>query len=329
MSWILRKLATALVMVYLIVTLMFFLIRLMPGNPMDYMLMQLIQIRSMTIEEAQKLVQAYFGFDPEAPLMTQYFAYLKGLIRGDLGESILFPRTPVSQILAQSIPWTAFIVGLSLLVSFAVGAILGIVIAYRRGSRLDNVLSLAGSICNSIPNYVVAILLVYILGGILHLFPMRGAYSSNFIPGFDLDFIGNVFYHAVLPTTAYVLTSFGGWMLSMKGSTISVMGEDYVMAAKARGLPERRIMISYVGRNAILPLFTNLALSIGFMFGGALFIETIFSYPGVGFYLSTSVSGRDYPLMQGCFLVITVSVILANTIADLLYGKIDPRIKTR
>lgn len=329
MSWILKRVGTSIFMIWLVTTIIFFLIRLMPGNPMDYMLMQLISMRSMSVEEATRLVQSYFGFNPNEPLSVQYINYFKGLLSGNLGQSILFPGTPVGQLLGQSVPWTAFIVGVSLLISFMLGISLGTSIAYARGTRLDNILSLLGSITNSIPNYIVAILLVYIFGGLLHLFPMRGAYGTDVTPGFNLRFILNVIYHGILPIASYVITSFGGWMLSMKGSTTSVLGEDYIMAAKAKGIPARKIKSSYVRRNAILPLFTNLTLSIGFMLGGALFIETTFSYPGVGYYLSTSVSGRDYPLMQGCFLLITVAVILANLVTDLTYSRLDPRIKVR
>jgi len=329
MPWILKRLITAIFMIWLITTLIFFLIRLMPGNPMDYMLMQLISMRSMSVEDATKLVQVYFGFNPKEPLIVQYINYLKGLLAGNLGQSILFPGTPVGQLLGQSVPWTVFVVGASLIISFLLGIYLGTSIAYVRGSRFDNVLSLLGSVTNSVPNYIVAVLLVYIFGGLLHIFPMRGAYGTNVEPGFNLKFILDVIYHSILPVSSYVITSFGGWMLSMKGSTVSVLGEDYIMAAKAKGIPASKIKRSYVRRNAILPLFTNLTLSIGFMLGGALFIETTFSYPGVGYYLSTSVSGRDYPLMQGCFLLITVAVILANLITDLTYSKLDPRIKVR
>lgn len=329
MPWILKRLITAIFMIWLITTLIFFLIRLMPGNPMDYMLMQLISMRSMSVEDATKLVQVYFGFNPKEPLIVQYINYLKGLLAGNLGQSILFPGTPVGQLLGQSVPWTVFVVGASLIISFLLGIYLGTSIAYVRGSRFDNVLSLLGSVTNSVPNYIVAVLLVYIFGGLLHIFPMRGAYGTNVEPGFNLKFILDVIYHSILPISSYVITSFGGWMLSMKGSTVSVLGEDYIMAAKAKGIPASKIKRSYVRRNAILPLFTNLTLSIGFMLGGALFIETTFSYPGVGYYLSTSVSGRDYPLMQGCFLLITVAVILANLITDLTYSKLDPRIKVR
>jgi len=329
MSWILKRVVTSVFMVWLVITLIFFLIRLMPGNPMDYMLMQLISMRSMSVEEATKLVQSYFGFKPKEPLLVQYINYFKGLLTGNLGQSILFPGTPVGRLLGQSVPWTVFIVGISLIISFALGIYLGTSIAYVRGSKFDNILSLFGSITNSIPNYIIAILLIYVLGGLLHIFPMRGAYGTDVNPGFNLKFILDVMYHGILPISSYVITSFGGWMLSMKGSTTGVLGEDYIMAAKAKGIPTKKIKNSYVRRNAILPLFTNLTLSIGFMLGGALFIETMFSYPGVGYYLSTSVSGRDYPLMQGCFLLITVAVILANLITDLTYSKLDPRIRVR
>ena len=158
---------------------------------------------------------------------------------------------------------------------------------------------------------------------------MRGAYSPGMKPGFTLAFIKDIFFHAALPILTYVLTTVGGWMLAMKSSTISTLGEDYVTVAEARGLPERRIITSYVGRNASLPLITQLAISIGFVVGGSTLIEFIFVYQGIGQLLLSSINARDYPVMQGVFLIITIAVILANFLADFVYGWLDPRIRVR
>ncbi len=327
MRFILRRGIFVLLTIFTVITLNFFLIRLMPGNPADYLLMQLIYERSIPVEEAYKLVQVYFSINLTRPLHEQYFEYIGSLLRGNLGTSLLSLNTPVSKIIALSLPWTVFLLSISIPISFAIGVILGMIVAYKRGGKIDSIYLAIASTMNSIPNYVYAIFLLFTLAVIARLFPLYGAYSTAVKPAFTFEFLSNVFYHAALPILSYILASFTGWGLAMRASTISVLGEDYVTAAKARGLSEKRIIISYVGRNAILPLFTSLVISLGYMMGGAVFIETIFSYPGIGYFLVQSINGRDYPLMQGCFLVLTVAVVTANFTADLLYSKLDPRIK--
>jgi peptide/nickel transport system permease protein len=191
-------------------------------------------------------------------------------------------------------------------------------------------LTLFASIFSSVPNYLTAILLVVWLGVQWKLVPiaqMRGSLSPGMQPHLSWLFIYDVFFHASLPIATYVLTSIGGWMISMKSSSITILGEDYVTVAKARGLKEWRITMAYVGRNAALPLFTQLAIVIGLAMGGSFLIERIFSYQGIGFILGDSISRRDYTVMQGVFLVITLSVVFANFFADLLYSWLDPRIK--
>jgi peptide/nickel transport system permease protein len=186
-----------------------------------------------------------------------------------------------------------------------------------------------GSIVSSVPNYLIAILIVLIFGIQLRLIPitqMRGALSPGVQPGLTLDFIGDVLFHAALPITVFFLTNIGHWILSMRNATLAALEEDYVVAARARGLSESRITTAYVGRNAALPLVTQLAISIGFIVGGAVLIEQVFLYQGVGLRLLRAVAQRDYPVMQGILLLVTISVVVANLVADLLYGKLDPRI---
>ena len=306
-------------------TLTFFLIRMMPGNPVDVMMGQLIA-QGLDPKEAAAAVAAIMPFVPDAPLTQQYVEFLKGVFTGNLGRSIVF-GVPVTTILVYAIPWTVFLVSISLFISFLLGVLLGMFMAYRRGGFLDRAFSLFSSVSRALPSYAVGVLLVIFFAVQLKWFPVMGPYDPRIKPGFTPDFIISVFYHAVLPITSYVMTTIGLWALQMKSSTVSVLGEYYVMAAEARGLPERRIVISYVGRNAILPLFTSLAISIGYIFGGSVFIESIYSYPGIGRFIATGVSLRDYVLMQACFLVTTLAVILSNFLADVLYGRLDPRIR--
>jgi len=192
------------------------------------------------------------------------------------------------------------------------------------------VLTAVGSLLYSVPNYLQAIIIIVFLGVQLQWLPitqMRGAYSPGITPALSVAFIRDALFHASLPIATYVLSTIGSWMLIMKSSTVATLNEDYVTAARARGLKDRRITTAYVGRNAVLPLFTQLAIAAGFVVGGSILVEPLFQYQGVGFVLRSTVNQRDYPVMQGIFLVITASVVVANLLADLLYSRLDPRIR--
>ncbi len=312
------------------ITITFFIVRLMPTNPIDAYVNELMDQYGFSYEEAKDQAAALFNIDLDSSLWDQYVQYMVNLFHGDLGTSYRSKGTPVIKMIAKFLPWTLFSVGVSLLISFTLGILLGMIMAYRRESLLDHTLSALASIFSAIPNYLVGMMILVFLGVQWKIFPitkMRGSMSPGMRPAFTWAFIKDIFYHASLPILTYVLTTIGTWMLAMKSSTISTLGEDYITVAKARGLPERRIVTAYVGRNASLPLFTQLAISIGFIVGGSALIEFIFVYQGIGQLLLSSINTRDYPVMQGVFLVITISVILANFLADFVYGWLDPRIR--
>ena len=330
-NYILRRLVKAFVTVFVVITLTFFIIRLMPGSPVQIYIQEQMSIYGMTYADAAAQAGAMFAIDLNQPVLGQYLDYLTSLSHGDLGKSFRSMGTPVSTQIAKFLPWTLFSVGLSLLLSFTLGMLLGMVMAYRRESLLDHVLSTIGSILSSVPNYLVAVMLLIFLGvrwKILPIAQMGGSMTPGMQPGFTLQFLGDILFHAAFPIMTYVLTTVGGWMLTMKSSTIATLEEDYVTVARARGLPDSRIMTAYVGRNAMLPLVTQLAISVGFIVGGSVLIETIFVYQGVGKLLIDSINQRDYPVMQAVFLIITISVILANFLADFLYSWLDPRIRS-
>jgi peptide/nickel transport system permease protein len=299
----------------------------MPGNPVDMWIVGQI-MRGMDPERAYEIASYVFQFDVETPLYLQYITYMSNILQGNLGKSML-THTPVINILIYALPWTLFTTSIAVVTSFAVGILGGMYIAYKRGTTLDKVLFSIGSFSSVIPNYLIALLFLNVFAIYSGIFPLSGAYDFNIKPGFTLEFIISIFYHAALPILAFVITSFGGWLLSMRGSTISVLGEDYVAAAEARGLKNRRITMSYVGRNAILPLFTSVAISIGYLVGGSIFIESTFSYPGIGVRMAKAIGSRDYPIVLGCFLLLSFAVILSNFLADTLYAKLDPRIRKR
>ncbi len=325
--YIIRRLASALAVVYVVISISFFMIRLMPGNPMVALEEQLQLEGGLTMQEIQAKVSAIYALQPHAPLWQQYFTYVAHAFQGNLGQSVSDPGTSVVHIIAGALPWTIFAVSLSLLLSFALGVGIGSFMAAFQEHRSAKIVTLIVSFLGAVPNYLVAILLLYFLADLHHVFPLGGAYSASTTPGLNLPFLSSACVHAALPVAAYVITSFGGWALTMKGSATSVLGAEYVRAAQAWGLGRRRVTQSYVGRNAMLPMVTSLALSLGFMFGGSVFIETYFTYPGIGYYLIQSVTNRDYSLMMGCFLLITVAVVVSNMLVDLLYPLIDPRIQ--
>lgn len=310
------------------VTFTFILIRALPGNPVEIRIDQLMQ-QGFTFEEARNQAATLYDFNVDEPLLTQYIDYMGKLAQGDLGESITSAGTPVLDQILRFLPWTLVSVGTALILSFSGGVIIGIMMAYWRGGLLDNVVTALASILSGIPDYVYAILIILIAGVQLELFnvgDMRGGVDHGVDAGFTLEYIGSVIKHALLPIITYVLATIGTWILIMKSSTISTLGEDYINVAKARGLPEHRILTTYVGRNAMLPLVTRLAISIGFVLSGSVIVEKFFEYPGLGLQLARAVGARDYTTMQGIFLVITIGVIVSNILSDLVLGWLDPRV---
>lgn len=329
-NYMVRRLGKALFTIWLVTTLTFFVIRLLPGSPIDVYIAQQMGNYGMSYQEAAAQATALYAINPNESKVQQYFTFLGQLAQGNLGKSLVSSGTPVTNIILQYLPWTLFSVGVGLLIAFAVGIGLGMLMAYRRESVLDHILSALASVFHSIPNYLIAIMIVVFFGvrlGWLPITEMRGSFSPGVTPALDLAFLKDAFYHAALPIVTYILTTIGTWMLLMKSSTLAALDEDYVTAARARGLKDGRITVAYVGRNAVLPLFTQLAVAIGFVVGGSLLVERVFQYQGIGLILGNVINQRDYPVMQGIFLVITFSVVVSNLAADLLYSRLDPRIR--
>ena len=328
-SYLFRVLVQGIVTIWAVMTFTFILIRQLPGNPVDIKIEQIIQTQNISYDEAEAQAALLFDFDPDAPLLEQYADYVGKLIRGDMGESIT-SRTPVIDLILRFLPWTLFSVGLGLTISFVLGIVIGTAMAYWRGSAFDNVMTAFASIMYGIPDFIIALLLLLVAGVQLQLFrvgDVLGGVDPNLQPGFNPEYIISLFQHVTLPVITYVTTTIGGWILTMKSSTLSTLGEDYITVAQARGLSQQRILVSYVGRNAMLPLVTRLAISIGFVISGSVIIETLFIYPGLGRLLIKSITDRDYTTMQGVFLTIAIAVIVSNILADLMYGWLDPRVR--
>jgi peptide/nickel transport system permease protein len=330
-SFLFRRVLRAIFTIFFVSTAIFFLVRLLPGDPVQVYINQQMTQFGYSYDDAKNQAQSLYAIDVDKPLIAQYFDYMKGLLQGDLGMSLTSSGNSVLSIINSRIWWTIFSVGTALLISFGLGSLLGMVMAYRRNTPSEGLLSGFASITQSIPNYLLAILIIITLGVRLGWIPftkMRGAVSSGQEVEFSWAFISDAIYHASLPIAVYVFTSIGGWMLLMKSSTIAALEEDFVTAARARGVPEWRVLFFYVGRNAILPLFTQLAIAIGFVVGGSLLVEPIFQYEGIGQRLFQALQRRDYTLLQGILLMVTISVVVANLIADLLYSRLDPRIRS-
>lgn len=321
-----KKLLFALLTIFVALSLTFVLMRNMPGDPFYMLAMERTRDEGIPFDIALEEVRATFGAVDVGPLHRAYLAYIMRLFRGDLGES-MFLRIPVIRIIATALPWTALVLSISIVLSFSIGSLLGMIVAWKRKTLLNPIVTAYASITDATPDWVTALILMMVFAMALGWFPMRGAYAIGLTPGFNFPFILSVLFHAFLPIMAFTIENLGGWALVMKANAASVLGEDYVVAAHARGLKNRRIAISYVGRNAVLPPITTLAIVFGGMLGGSALIETIFAYPGLGFWLVWAITHRDYPVIQGLFLLTIGGVILANLIADLLYSWLDPRVE--
>ncbi|WP_028963503.1 ABC transporter permease [Sulfobacillus thermosulfidooxidans] len=325
--WIrlLKRILAGIIMVLAVASFTFFLVRLMPGNPVEAKYNELI-MRGMTPVQAMDQVRVMYGFIPHQPLWQQYVLYLNQIIHLNLGRSISYEGIPVLHIILGAAPWTIILVLTGLIASFIVGVLAGVIAAIKRSSPVGNALSLSGSILHGIPQFVMGLFLAYVFTTLWAIFPFGAPYNAALTPGFNWPFISSLVRHAILPVATYALSSYGGWLLTMKSSVITVLGDDFILASEVRGL-KMSTHVKYIAHNAILPLFTVFALSIGFMFGGSLFIEDIFDYPGLGNLLLHAINARDYPLMSGAFLLITVAVIISNIFADFLYSVVDPRIR--
>ena len=323
MRWLAKRIGQAIFTLWAVVTISFALIRFLPGGPIDYLV---VQLKQQGIPDAQidNYVENYISFQPDQPLWAQYVDYLVSVVQGDFGQAF-FQDGAVFDILAQALPWTVFLAGIATFVTTVVGIAVGGFMAYTEGSRFDSGVTLFSTIAGGIPYYVLAIGLVYLFGYRWQVFPTGGQVGSGVSPGFNWPYVGSVLYHAALPILSTTLVGWGGAALSMRGNSISILGEDYIRVARLRGLARRRIALRYVARNAMLPMYTGILISIAFMLGGSVILEQIFAYPGVGYYLFQATVSRDYPLMMGGLVMISTAVVVGVLVADLTYSKIDPR----
>lgn len=323
MRYLLTKLGLLLLTLWAAITLNFLLPRLMPGSPADAAIAKLAQSGPVS-PGTVAAIEAQLGV-PTGNIFAQYLQYLGNVASFDFGVSYTFFPQSVSSLVAAALPWTLVLVGLVTIIAFVAGTLLGVLAAWKRGTWLDTLPTVGGTFASAFPYFWTALLLLFFLGYVLGWFPTSGAYGRGSTPGLNGEFLLEALYHSILPATTILITSLGGWILGMRSTMINTLGDDYVTFAEANGLRPGTVAIRYAARNAILPNLTSFGLALGGVVGGSLLVERVFAYPGVGYLLYTAVVNQDYPLMQALFLIITISVLLANFLVDILYGILDPR----
>jgi peptide/nickel transport system permease protein len=300
-------------------TVNFAIPRLMPGNEAQAVLATFRGVNP----SAEKALEIQFGLNVHHSLISSYFTYLGHTLTGNLGVDA--QNVPVLHEIISKLPWTLGLVGITTIVAFGIGTLAGIFSAWRRGGRLDAFLPPSLFIISTIPVFFVGLLLLYVFAVKLHLLPLSGNYSIGTTPTFSLSFIGDVLQHAILPGLSLLVVTAGLWVYSMRNNMITTVADDHVKMGKAKGLSDRRVMFDYAARNAILPNLTGFAMQLGYVLGGSIVIEYLFSYPGLGYLFYTATTDHDLPLMQGLFLFYTLAVLVCVLIADLATAVLDPR----
>ena len=322
-----ERLILLLATVFISMTVVFFVPRMVPGEPMNAIFANMAAVGgSMNAQEMIIEYRVRFGLD--RPVWVQYVSFWRELAQGNLGVSISNFPSEVSGMLLSALPWTLGLLTVTTLLSWTIGSVLGAVIGWlgRKAGALRLMVPIA-LVLYTTPYYILALILVFVFAFHWPIFPLSGAYSVGATPGFTVEFIRDVLHHAVLPALSILLVSLGWWFLSMRSLIISLKGEDYILNAEAMGIKQRRILWGYAFRNALLPQTTGLAISLGHIVGGALITEVIFAYPGIGYRIYNAIKSLDYPLIQGGVLLIILSVALANFMIDVAYPLIDPRIR--
>jgi len=327
--YLLRRAGFFLLTLWAALTLNFFLPRFMPGDPLTAL--RTATKGKVSTEALQSMLTSY-GFKPNTNIFNQYFSYLGHMLTGNWGVSIGGGSLgrPISDMVGTAAPWTVGLVGITTILAFLLGSLIGVVAAWRRGGVLDAVLPSAFVITSALPYFVVGLFLISIFSiNTWHVLPNDFNYESTLVPGFSPGFVGSVLQHAILPASALIVTSIGGWVLTMRNNMITTLAEDYVRMGRAKGLSSSRVMYGYAARNAFLPNLSGFAMSVGFVVTGAVLIEQVFNYPGLGLLLLNSVHNVDYPLMQVLFMLFTVAVLVAILVCDIATVWLDPRTRAK
>jgi peptide/nickel transport system permease protein len=316
-----RRAAFYLFTAWAAITINFFLPRMMKGDPVQA---YLARNRGDVTPEATRSLEILFGLDSSKSLLQQYTDYWGLIFSGNLGRSLSHGLAPVTEVIGTALPWTVGLVGIATILSFTIGTLVGSLIGWNRGSRAD-VLVPISTFFGTVPYFWMGLIAIAVFASNLGWFPASHAYGKGAAPNLSFEFVGDVVQHGTLPALTIVVASLGGWILGMRNMMITILDEDYVTVAQAKGLSSRRVLMRYAARNAVLPQIQSFALALGFIVGGTLVMELVFSYPGIGKMLLDATGAKDYPLMQGVFLIITLTVLVANILADVAYAVLDPR----
>jgi peptide/nickel transport system permease protein len=314
--FVLPRLGRGVFTIWFAVTVTFLLLRLLPGDPA-----LAVASPNMT-DEARAALLTQYGLDQ--PLIVQYGLYMWQMLQGNFGVSFT-QSVPVMDVLLQRLPWTLLLTFTALVITVLIGIPFGVLAASKRGRVLDKIIQVIGVTGQSIFVPSIGVLLLFIFGLSLKWLPIGGAYDTD---AYGLDWYGSVARHLVLPAVSLMLIQLGSYVLTMRSTLIDALGEDYVTLAKANGLPYRRILWKHALRNALLPTTTLIGLQLGFLVGGAVLTETVFAYPGIGRGIYEAVTQLDFPVLQGAFLLLAITVVVANMLTDIVYGFLDPRVKT-
>ncbi|WP_293910639.1 ABC transporter permease [Deinococcus sp.] len=325
MLYLLRKFALLLLTLFVAATINFFLPRLIPGDAVGAMMAKYQGNLSPQAADALRLA---YGLGNEGSAFQEYLKYLVKLLHGDFGRSITQFPTPAADVIAAAAPWTIGLIGVCTLISFLIGSALGLYSAWKGNQRFASALPAIGLFLGALPYFWVGSLLVYVFSLWHNVFPLGGNLDPFIGDSFTPKWWSSMLRHAVLPACSIIITAVGGWLVTMRNNAVSVMGEDYLAFARAKGLSERRILSRYVLRNAMLPSLTGFGIALGFVVGGSILVEQVYSYPGLGYYLFSAVTSKDFPLMQAIFLIISAAVLIANFLVDILYTFLDPRVRT-
>ena len=330
LNYLLKRLGVFLIIVWAGITINFIMPRLAPVNPIQERLLQAVSFGGAGKSDMEAVVRTYearFGLDQ--PLWKQYLRYIGDVLRLDFGVSIANFPSRASDIILRALPWTLGLLSTATLIAFALGTLLGALLAWPRAPALLHYLAAPLLALSAIPYYLLGLGLVFLLGFTLRAFPLGGGFTLGTLPSASLTYAIDIIYHSVVPALSIVLSSVGFWALSMRGMMVTVQGEDYVNYARARGLKNRDIFLRYALRNALLPQTTALALAMGYVVSGAVLVEVVFAYPGVGTVLYRAVQTFDYTVIYGVVIMIIFSIALVTLILDLIYPLLDPRIAYR
>ena len=317
-----RRLEFFVITLWAALTINFILPRVMPGNPAEAML---VRYHGRVSAQTIHTLEVALGLNNHQPIFQQYFQYLGNTLSGNFGTSVTFFPSSVGDVVKQGLPWTLGLVGMSTVIAFALGTAIGMLSAWRRGGFLDAILPPVFIVISAFPYFWLGLIVLLVLSLTLGWFPLGFAYDLTGSIELSWSFVGQVVWHGFLPALTIVITSIGGWILTMRNTMITTLAEDYVKMARAKGPSPVRIMFMYAGRNAILPNLTGFAMSLGFVISGAILVEIVFNYPGLGFTLLQAVHSEDFALMQTLFLMITMAVLIAVLAADILTAWLDPR----